>query len=431
MRDLLLLVVLLGAMPFALARPVLAAGIYIVISVGSIHKIAFGFASDFPWAVIYSVVLLLSVIFSGKASFALGIKRYAVFLPLLIAVTLSTLMHHEQSWSLDRFIYFVKIQGALVLTLSAIRTKRDLLWILSALVASVAFHAVKGAYSVLTVFTSKGISGPPDSMIGDNNHFAIALVMTLPLLVYFARQASSLRWKIAIWTVFVACLIVTMGTWSRGGIVTLFAVGFMAALMLRSTRWRLLAVALPAAVLIWSVLPERFHERVDTIGDYREDASVLGRFQAWGTAVSLAGSEPLGGGFDHYKDAQRWSRYAPEGSIPRAAHSIYFQTLGDHGYLGLLALLLLIFAALRAKPPPCAAQSSQAGFDLSSEELRRHMLLAVAGVLIGGAFLSLAYWEGFHILLGCMLCLKDCESLVGVGSDHSLASSVDPMTLKT
>jgi len=190
MRDLLLLVVLLGAMPFALARPVLAAAIYIVISVGSFHKLAFGFAAQFPWAAIYFAVLLISVMFSAKASFALGLKRYAVFLPFLLVVTLSTLVHHAQPWSLDRFLYFVKIQAALVLTLASIRSRKDLLWILSALVASVAFHAVKGAYSVLNVFTSKGISGPPDSMIADNNHFAVALVMCLPLLVYFARHVD-------------------------------------------------------------------------------------------------------------------------------------------------------------------------------------------------------------------------------------------------
>jgi len=417
MRDLLLLVVLLGAMPFALARPVLAAAIYIVISVGSFHKLAFGFAAQFPWAAIYFAVLLISVMFSAKASFALGLKRYAVFLPFLLVVTLSTLVHHAQPWSLDRFLYFVKIQAALVLTLASIRSRKDLLWILSALVASVAFHAVKGAYSVLNVFTSKGISGPPDSMIADNNHFAVALVMCLPLLVYFARHVDLLRWRIALWAVFVACLVVSMGTWSRGGIVTLLAVAFLAAFMLKGSRWRLLAIALPASILIWSALPERFHERVDTISEYRDDASVIGRFQAWGTALTLAGKEPLGGGFDHYRDAQRFSKYAPEGSIPRAAHSIYFQVLGDHGYPGLFAMLLLIFVALRATPPPRLEHLDQTEFDPSGLDLRRHMLLALSGVLIGGAFLSLAYWEGLYILLGCMLCLKDPEVILGLSSD--------------
>ena len=104
MRDILLLIVLGGALPFALARPLIAAAIYIFLSVGSIHKLAYGFASDFPWSALYAGVLLVSVVLNSTASFSKGLRFYSSFVPLLVAVTISTLLHSDQSWTLDRYV---------------------------------------------------------------------------------------------------------------------------------------------------------------------------------------------------------------------------------------------------------------------------------------------------------------------------------------
>jgi hypothetical protein len=148
MRDILLFVVLLGALPFALMRPVIAAAIYIVLSVGSIHKLAYGFASDFPWSALYAGVLLVSVAFNSSASLLQGLKTYYRFLPLLIVVTISTLVHFGQPWTLDRYMYFLKIQVAVVLIMSTLKSRSDLVLILAALAGSISFHAVKGSFSV-------------------------------------------------------------------------------------------------------------------------------------------------------------------------------------------------------------------------------------------------------------------------------------------
>ena len=145
---------------------------------------------------------------------------------------------------------------------------------------------------------------------------------------------------------------------------------------------------------------------MDTIDEYSEDASARGRIDAWKTAVSLASSEPFGGGFDHYGNRERWYRYGPEGSIPRAAHSIYFQVLGDHGFPGLLAYAWLLIAAFfAARRCTRAAPPGERGFDLT-----RAMILSVASILVGGAFLSLAYWEALFFMIGLLLCLSEYMS---------------------
>jgi probable O-glycosylation ligase (exosortase A-associated) len=395
MRDLALMLLLFGGIPLGLVYPLVAAGIYIAISVGSIHTLAYNFVAWFPWAIVYSSVMFLGLLFNPKYNLLVGVRRYLPFIPLLIIFSISTLVHHEQEWSVERYTTYIKSHLALMLLLAAIRNRTDLLWLLFAYVAGIAVHALNGSLILFTHFTSKGIEGPRSSFITDNNHFAAALIMCLPVLAYFALTQRNKRLRLMAFGTFCACLLVAMGTWSRGGIVTLFALAVMTLFIMKAHRLKILLMVVPLGLAIFFAMPDGFHKRMDTIDTYEQDGSAMGRISAWETAQSLASSEPFGGGFDHYRDRDRWKRFAPEGSIPRAAHSIYFQLLGDHGYLGLIVFLLLIvltlLAALRSTKH---APPSEKGFDLG-----RALGMSLLALLSGGAFLSLAYWEALYMLI--------------------------------
>ena len=62
MRDLLISMFLVGMIPWALKRPMVAVLMFGVISIMSPHRYTWGFAYSFPWAVTYAVVMTLSVI---------------------------------------------------------------------------------------------------------------------------------------------------------------------------------------------------------------------------------------------------------------------------------------------------------------------------------------------------------------------------------
>ncbi|MBK7184325.1 MAG: O-antigen ligase family protein [Ignavibacteria bacterium] len=81
-------------------------------------------------------------------------------------------------------------------------------------------------------------------------------------------------------------------------------------------------------------LPEQWFARMDTINEYQSDASAMGRINAWWMAWNLAKDQFFGGGFDIYNLAN-FSRYAPVPNDVHVAHSIYFQILGEHGFVGL------------------------------------------------------------------------------------------------
>ena len=116
----------------------------------------------------------------------------------------------------------------------------------------------------------------------------------------------------------------------------------------------------------------------------------MGRINAWWMAWNLAVDRPFGGGYDIYWPAI-FARYAPNPNV-HAAHSIYFQVLGEHGFVGLGLFLLLWIMAwrtagyLRRTGPLLPATQWTADLGAMTQA-------SLAGYAVGGAFLSLSYWD--------------------------------------
>jgi probable O-glycosylation ligase (exosortase A-associated) len=101
------------------------------------------------------------------------------------------------------------------------------------------------------------------------------------------------------------------------------------------------------APLMLLMMPSKWFDRIDTINTYEEDSSAMGRINAWKMATNLAMDRPLtGGGFEIY-DPGVFMQYAPNPYDIHAAHSIYFQVLGEHGFVGLFLYLILGFLTWR------------------------------------------------------------------------------------
>lgn len=117
----------------------------------------------------------------------------------------------------------------------------------------------------------------------------------------------------------------------------------------------------------------------------------MGRINAWWMAFNLASERFLGGGFEIY-NSMTFARYAPDPADVHAAHSIYFQVLGEHGFVGLVLYLLLGMFSWRL-----ASQVQQrAATSPDKDWITRFALMAkvsIVGFAVGGAFLSLAYFD--------------------------------------
>ncbi len=65
-------------------------------------------------------------------------------------------------------------------------------------------------------------------------------------------------------------------------------------------------------------MPEHWTARMTTISEYREDASAMGRINAWWMAWNLAAKNFFGGGYEIY-NLITFSQYAPDPTDVHAA----------------------------------------------------------------------------------------------------------------
>ncbi len=243
-----------------------------------------------------------------------------------------------------------------------------------------------------------------NARFGDRNHFAVLVVMTIPLLLYLYNYSRNrlLRWVVLLCAGLSAVAVIS--TYSRAGLVTLIAMG--AWLLLRGRRkiWSLLLVVITAGV-VTAVAPDNWVQRMETIKTAGEDQSFVGRLQAWQRASAIAQANPLlGGGFRSVQTLSVFEKFrndrgfltfldTPEQSHPLAAHSIYFEVLSDTGFPGLLLYLGIMLSpfVLLGRIKRLARKIGPSA--LWASDLASMLSLSMVAYLVGGASISVAYFE--------------------------------------
>jgi probable O-glycosylation ligase (exosortase A-associated) len=272
-------------------------------------------------------------------------------------------------------------------------------------VLSLGYFGIKGG--LFTVVTGGGgrVVGEAGAL-GDNNNLALALCMTLPLINYLRLHSERFIIRLGLSAGMTLTAIAVLGTYSRGGLLGLLA---MAAFLWSKSRRKLLLGLCGAAVLAggFTIMPDRWFQRMDTIQSGEEDGSFQGRVTAWKFAINVALARPLvGGGFGASETASVFNRYS-EQYLPhgRAAHSIYFQTLGDHGFVGLILYLCLLGAAWRQGSQITRQVASRP--DLSwAADLASMIKVSFAAFMVAGAALSMAYYDLVYLLIGALIAIR-------------------------
>jgi len=122
----------------------------------------------------------------------------------------------------------------------------------------------------------------------------------------------------------------------------------------------------------------------------------MGRIGAWQFARNLALDRPIGGGgFDTFQ-ADAYARYAP-GTTVYDPHSIWFQVLAEHGFVGLG--LFILFWILSWRTGSQVIRRTRDSPDLHwARDLAGMIQASFVGFWVGGTFLGLAYWDYPYIL---------------------------------
>lgn len=408
-RGIAVFLAVFSTLPVSLVFPFAGVLLWAWIAFMNPHREAFGLAYDFPFNFYIAVTTLAAWVISQEPKRLPAQMLPGLFIAFALLISVTTYFALEHAHSFDRWDKHIRTI-VLVLVVMALAVSRlriqAFLWII---VVSIGYYAVKGGGYTLTGGGGR-IFGPAESLIADNNDLALAIVMTIPILNYLRVTSVNPMVKLACMIVMFLSVVAIIGTNSRGGFIGLavVAIGFI---VFAKPKFGALLIPAAMALGIWYYAPSSWWQRVETITEYQTDESAANRFAAWRTSVNVALDRPLlGGGFSAIETDKVDFRYNKpdwransselEKSRTRAAHSVFFQVLGDHGFLGLAVWLAIVGAGFFNLLRIIAQARGHAELDWA-RLLSRTMLITFLGYLAAGTFLSMAYYDVFL----CMVAL--------------------------
>jgi probable O-glycosylation ligase (exosortase A-associated) len=402
-RDLILTLVFLALIIPAIKRPWLCILIWAWFSYMNPHRLCWGFAATFPFAAITAGVTVAALFISGEPKRIPWTRETLLLMLFVLWMSFTTLFALNPQGAWPYWNQTIKIQFMTFLTLMAMTSRWSLQALVWVIVLSLGYFGVKGGIFAVLTGGNYMVQGPEDTFIGGNNEIALALVMVLPLMRYLQLVSENKKLRMALGAAQALTATAVLATYSRAGFLALAVVGLL--LLLKSRRKIVLGLAVAAIIpLLLAFMPQKWFDRMHTINKYEQDASAMGRINAWGFAWNLASDRPItGGGFKAFT-RELFHTYAPDPDNHHDAHSIYFQVLAEQGFPGLIMFLGL--GCLTWRTGSWVTRHTKELPDLQwAGDLSAMTQVSMAGYAVGGAFASLAYFDlPYHLLAIVVLC---------------------------
>jgi len=378
------------------------------------HRYSWGFAYHQPLALIAALVTLVSALLHFKDLKLAKTRETFLFVIFWIFLTVTSMFALSSQSAWNEWNNVSKIFLMVFLTIIVIKTKKQLQYFLLAIIGFVGFLSIKGAlFGILTAGRYR-IWGPPESNLADNNFVGVAMVMIIPLC-FFLKNSFEKKWQTyGVLIIGFASLISAVLTYSRGALVGLVALGIA---YLLQTRHKIVIFIMFIIIvgIGYNVLPSIWFERMDTIETYQEDASANQRIDSWWFCYNLARTRLLGGGFDCFTP-ELYYLYAPNPEInikqkedgtleAHTAHSIYFQVLAEHGFIGLSIYMICILSIIFSmrKLDKISKKLPNAGW---ISDYSRAFIVSIIGFMACAAFVSRAYFELFWVIYAAAISFK-------------------------
>lgn len=412
MRDGAFALIWMALLPMAAMSAMVGILLWIWVAVLSPNEFLYGPLAGVQFNKIVAVatlgVLLLS---KERKDFYMDATLWLV-LALLGFATLSWLYGLMPiELTMDQYLKLVKelvLVGAITVFM---RTRLRLHSIMIVLSLTVGFFSVTEAGMFLATAGGHKVLGV--ASIGDNNSLATAILMVVPMMMYLSRYSESRMVRAGFQAGIVFSLITVMATFSRGGFVGLV---FLALFFIKNSRRKLLPIlgVLAGCVLIVALAPESWYQRLDTINEAGQDGSFMGRVVVWKMSTLIALDRPLLGAGPHgVQYLPVWNAYRPflpqlnfittppPDVVPHAAHSTWFEILGDFGFPGLILFVAILAVALLSCRRIAKVERQHPDLAWASD-MARMMQITLVLYAVTTSALSMGYYEGYWIVIAVL-----------------------------
>jgi probable O-glycosylation ligase (exosortase A-associated) len=410
-RDLVVAITILSSLPFCFLQPWIGVLVWSWIGYMNPHRLTWDFAYHQPWAMMVAIATLTGLLFAGRdrkpvprtAAVYLLIALWAVFV-------VSTFGAFEPKDAWDQLDKVSKILLITFVTMVLFRDPVKIRYLLYVIALSIGFFGLKGGIWALATGGGNMVLGPPESFIAGNTEIGLAIIMVIPLLLLLSRHEPRHWARVGLRVMMGFSVVAVLFTYSRGAVLGL---GVILPLMFLKSRMRMLILplALVAALfgqaVVESVFPERWLARMGTVQTYERDRSANMRLNSWIVSFRLARDYPFfGAGFRPFSAAV-YLTYSPDEkwNTLQDSHSIYFQVMAEHGfvgfglYVGVIAATLLALRGImwRTRRRPAL----KFYFDCA-----QMIEVSLLGFLTAGAFLSMSYFDLFFHLVAVTALVK-------------------------
>lgn len=368
MRDIAIIATFFLLILPAIRKPFVAVSLWLWTALFYPGGWVYGVGASIRYNLIFSIITIAGMFLVKKQP-----KKESNGLTILISMFLlwTTITYMvgigDPDVAREYWIKFIKVIALYYCAAGILVKKIHIDFFLWAIILSVGFYATVESLKFLSTGGSHHIEGIPGHELGDRNDLALAINMSIPLASYLVGQADAKYIRLGLFGVLIMMVVCVLGTYSRGGMLGLIVMG---AIYLKGSKNKGLVIFLFIIFipLAGKILPQEWFNRMDTVKTANNDASFMGRVVAWKISTLIALDRPItGGGFKALETFPVWLSYAlelnskltfvttppPDLENPHAAHSIYFQCLGDQGFVGLFLFLSIGITAFR-KMGKCA-----------------------------------------------------------------------------
>lgn len=429
---------LLGAIGFLAILTGLLAGVEPRLAIAGAMGIAFAYVAltDLPLGLALFTFLGFVVIVPNFAGETLSVIKLAA-LPLLFSwlavvsregATRKTFMEVHPAITLVMFLFVgwvlcsaawaedpSRVMGSLFRYLlamvlifvvyTAVQREEDLTKIIGAMVLGAVCAAGYGFLNPAATgaATADRLSGT----LGDANQLAAALVLGIGLSGGLAAIAKTPLGRGAAISAGGICLIGTLMTGSRGGLVALVAMLIAAVLLARGRRIALTLVTLTVllAAVGYFVMAAPYQARERVLNPGREGGT--GRTDIWTVGSRMASAHPITGvGAGNFQVSSIHYLLQP-GSLPNdeyiadspaVAHNMYLEVLAELGVVGLILFLAIIIFSLGCSL--AALSRFRALGRHRMETMTTAIAVSLIGLLAADFFLSEEYAKTLWLLIG-------------------------------
>lgn len=381
-----------------------------------------GIGTSIRYNLLFTVLTVASFVFSSEhKKLILADSGKLIMLFLFCALASSFLTVGISEVAMEHWIRFAKVVALFFFLIYIFNKKEHIDFFLWCLVFSLGFFGFIEGLKFIASGGGHKIEGMQGHALGDRNELSLAIVMFIPLCSYlmveYGKNVKAI--KIGLFFLIILCVFTVLGTHSRGGLISLI---FLSAVYFFKSK-RKLTYIISISLLLFlasSYIPEEWLSRMNTIEDADKDASFMGRVVAWKLSFIMALDNPIFGG--GIKSLETWPVWAslstsfhdssfawfytgtavPDPNGGHAAHSIYFQVLGEQGFLGLFIFLMIGYTSIkrirRIEKIPYTPDWMI--------RLIGMLKLSIFCYFLGGAALSFAYFDLIYALFGILIVLE-------------------------